>query len=508
MAARLRSSAGRWIVRLWQRWGRWRLPVLSCALSLCAATGCAAEPAALSTGGGPFAPSETRTLQSFGAVGDGKADDTVALARALATTDRYCLDGEGKNYRIVGTLRATQSLCLRNAVLKQAMRPFDTRPYVGGPCPVVSDPSARADCGDLAIPAERLSELRESLHVRTLLIMPDSEERRIRVNLERVTIDRGSHPEGGSRTESAGIWLVGADRVDFRDVVITGHGKGFGLSLLQSQNITLTNLNLHDLTWSPYRGDTLPSVAEMAKIGWNKVPIREVQIGPDGGRFRAVRVQEQLTCVYLAGVQNVVIRNIDIRQCTARLNGNSLPWQTDGLTVGGGSANIAIHGAKVDTVWEGIDIVGGGGAVRHLLIDDLSVSNAFAFGLKIGQTVVGTRVSRLQVANVGLAGLILSGAVSDARISNASITGVGTIVSAGKDFAPWPVEATAGIRIDEGQGGSPSNVAFRDAVIGVGARSGSYAFGLMNTGGTRLDIVRLRAEGFARQRISGATARP
>ena len=114
----------------------------------------------------------TRSLASFGARGDGRTDDTSALKRALENSDRYCLEGDGKSYRVTGTLRAAKDLCLRNVTLVQAAVPVDTSSYIQRRCPSVQDPSAAIDCGDPPVPAARFKRLWDSLSIRTLLIRP------------------------------------------------------------------------------------------------------------------------------------------------------------------------------------------------------------------------------------------------------------------------------------------------------------------------------------------------
>jgi len=75
-------------------------------------------------------PSTVKTLRSFGAVGNGAGDDTLALRHAFSGVAGVCLDGEGLTYRVVGNIRADGALCLRNAHLRQAMTAIDTRPYI------------------------------------------------------------------------------------------------------------------------------------------------------------------------------------------------------------------------------------------------------------------------------------------------------------------------------------------------------------------------------------------
>lgn len=472
------------------------------ALALVAA-GCRAQPAVQQGSvAAPFAPAETRTLKGFGAVGDGVTDDTAAIARALADSDRYCLNGEGRSYHVTGTLRVAKNFCLRNAALVQTAVPVDTTPYIVRTCPAVQDPSAIVDCKDPAIPPDEVTRLWDSLSIRTLLIRPGGDHP-IRVNLDRVKVDRGPHPEQGSRSDSAGIWIDGAERVDFRDVEITGNGKGHGLFITNARNVTLTNLWVHDLVWAPYPGDKALSQSRVADVGWNSVPIHEFREQRPGGvavaKFYGVRIQEQLTCVSLSNVSQVKIENARIERCMARFETGDLPWQADGLNIGRSSSDVTINGAMIDATWEGVDVAAGGEGVDRLQINDLAVSNSFSFGLKMGYQLRNARVSRLNVDGAGLAGVVVYGPVRDVRISRASIQNVGTLRGSRGSYSPWPPGNRAGIRIDGTAGSTPEDVVVEDTV--VSGRPTEFEFGILNTGGERIQLVRFKAEGVGSERV-------
>lgn len=476
-------------------------------MQLAVVTGCRAQPVSRPEAVPLFAPTEMRTLRSFGALGDGRADDTAPLARALKSAERFCLDGENAIYRVSGTLQVATSLCLRNATLVQSLAPFNTAPFVTRRCPVTENASAVIDCGDPAIPATQLDRLNQAISVRTLLIRPAEGAARIRVFLDRVKVDRGRFPESGSRTDSAGIWLEGAERVDFRNVEITGDGKGYGLLLMRSRNVTLSNLFIHDLVWSPYPGDAPLTRARVAAAGWNSVPIHEYRaVGQDGvktAKFYGVRVQEQITCAFLADVQHVRIDNARISRCMARFADGDLPWQADGLDIGQSSADVAINGATIDSTWEGMDVVGTGSGIDRLSINDLTVTNSFTFGLKLGYRLRNARIARLNVDGVGLAGVVVYGPVSRTQISAGTIKGVGVVRgSNAREFSPWPGGALAGIRIDEGSGGTesagqkPDDILIEDITVSSQGRPRGYDFGLLNKGGTRVRTLRFNATEF------------
>jgi hypothetical protein len=463
-----------------------------------------------------FAPSEVRTLRSFGAVGDARHDDSAAIQRAFQRSDLYCLDGEGKSYRVSGTLRAERDLCFRNATLLQSIEPFDTRPFIRGACPVTTHASAVIDCGDPEIPPEQLTKLQRVLSVRTLLIRPGDEHDRIRVNLAHVKIDRGTHAEMGSRSDSAGIWLEGADRVDLKSVEITGQGKGYGILLIRSRNVNVANLWIHDLVWAPYPGDAPLIRDRVAKLGWNTVPIRELREhrpgGPATSKFYGVRIQEQVTCAYFAELRKVRIQNVSVEHCMARFDTGNLPWQADGLDIGRSSSDVKISRATVNSTWEGMDVVGGGTGIEGLSIEDSRVSNSFAFGLKLGYKLHNGRVANIEIEHAGIAGIVVYGAVGRLAISNAEIADPGTIQIEGREVSPWPGEATAGIRIDSGPGGPsgaervPDDVLITNSTV-TSLYAGRYKFGILNRGGTDVRIGDFRATGFSDARVRGVHPR-
>ena len=405
-------------------------------------TACRAEPVDRSLDPlGPFTPPRTFSLLDFGAVGDGRTDDTVAVQKALASSNQYCLDGEGRHYRVTGTLRAGRDLCLRNVSLTQTLVPPDTSAWIHGGCPAIKDPSIVLNCGDSVIPLAALGRLQQSLSVRTLFIRPDNEEQPVRVYLENVTVDRGRFPEGGSRTDSAGIWLDDAKRVDFRNVEITGDGKGFGLIITRSRNVSLNNLSFRDLHWAPYPGDAPLDRKAIESNGWNSVPIREFrEAGPATpiSKFYGVRVQEQLSCLFLSDVHDVRIENMKIERCLARFADGDLPWQSDGAGIAGSASDVGIYNSLIDSTWEGLDANGSGAGISNLTINGVTVRNSFSFGLKLGHKLSNVHISDARIDRAALTGIVIYGAARNAEIHRVAISNVGWLTTGSGEFAPWP----------------------------------------------------------------------
>ncbi len=489
--------------------------VLAAAIGIAAvgASGCRAQSASPTvTGADSFAPKQIRRIRDFGAVGDGRADDTAAVTRALAGSDRYCLDGEGRTFRIAGTLHASKSLCLRNATLAQSLAPFDTRPYVQSRCPVERNANAITDCGDPAIRPQDLDALRAALTVRTLYIRPDKEGGAMHVLLDHVKIDKGRYPQAGARANSAGIWIQDADGVTLRSVEITGSGKGHALAVLRSRNIAVDGLWIHDVVWEPYAGEAPLTRSAVEAVGWNVIPIHEFRdVGVDGAtvaKFYGVRAQEQVTCAKFNDVHNVVIRGARISRCVAHLADGDLPWQADGLNITRSSSNVVVESPVIDNVFTGMDLDGNGTGIDGLKVNGAKVSNCFTYCLKLGKQLRNPVVTNVTISNAGLAGIIFSGPVRNATLNGATITGVGMISAAGRPFVPWPRQAHAGIRIDKGKAGNgdetkstPSGLDLENIQISNAPGTAPYEFGVLNKGGMGVRIQGLRASGYSRQEI-------
>ncbi|HEY8591993.1 MAG TPA: hypothetical protein VIL42_03905 [Sphingomicrobium sp.] len=457
----------------------------------------------------PSGGSQAATLRSFGAAGDARTDDTRALVDAFAKGAGRCIDGEGRHYRVRGTVRIGGDLCLRNATIVQSLAPIDTRPFITRGCAPTLDAAAVRDCGDAAIPLAAAKRLNDNLSVRTLFVRPDRAGTRVKVTLDHVTVDRGRFPEAGSRTDAAGIWIESAREVVLSNVEVTGAGKGFGLLVLDSGNVTADNLHIHDLVWAPYKGDRPLVQAQVAQLGWNSVSIREFRIaGQDrvaASKFYAVRVQEQVSCASFASVRRLRIRNLQIARCLARFDTGDLPWQADGLNISRGSQQVEVTGGKIDSTWEAVDVVANGGGVDGLTITDLTTSNAFAFGLKLGYRLRGATLTNVRVSNSGMGGIVLYGPVSGVRVSGAQVSGVGRVgLPGGGILRPWPAGNRAGIRIDDPTRGEAAG-APRDIVVDATVASshpGEYDFGFLNSApGSTVRLQRLRATGFARREV-------
>ncbi|WP_187371470.1 right-handed parallel beta-helix repeat-containing protein [Methylobacterium oryzihabitans] len=453
-----------------------------------------------------FEPATTRTLREFGATGRPDADDTAALARAFAVSDQSCLDGEGQSYRVDGMLRIEKSVCLRNATLVQIAEPFDTSRAITQTCPAIEDAAAVVDCGDPAVPQAELAALGRSLSIRTLLVRPAAPDRQIRINFVNVTVDRGRHPDIGSRSDSAGIWLQQAERIDLDRVEITGYGRGYGLMIVDSRNVTITDIHLHDMIWAPYRGDA-PLTRERAKqFGWNSIPVREFRYANGTtikeSKFYGVRVQEGVTCGFVTRSTKVVVTNARVSRCGAFFDTGFLPWQADGFDIGSSSENVTFNRPRIDQVWEGIDVVAGGTGIRNLAINDAVISDVFAFGIKLGYSLSDVRVERPTVTRAAYDGIIVYGPVRNAVIRDAVLSEMGYFDLDRAPMQPWEGTSVGGIRLSKGTSGQSPEIVFPDGVtierarVANRVRPGAYFYGFINSGAANARLIDATATGY------------
>lgn len=143
------------------------------------------------------------TLRSYGAIGDGLVDDTVAIQNAFQSV---CdLDGGNLTYAVAGSLEIRNDITLTNAKFLQ--KGF-------------------------------------AVNIRTLKKSSGS------ITLKRVVVHRGQNERNGSIGDSAGIFLQDVSDSLLEDVEVTGNGYGAGIWIEGSNRVTLLRPYVHDMRWS------------------------------------------------------------------------------------------------------------------------------------------------------------------------------------------------------------------------------------------------------------------
>ncbi len=415
----------------------------------------------------PVAPSlPPATLRSYGAAGDDRTDDTRAL-RAAFRDRSVCLDGEGRTYRVNGTLRAF-NLCLTHATLRQTAEPMDTRPLIRStkrPPPSL-DASASVlypeDKG--LVTAAEHKRLNALNNLRTILVTADG---RYQVYLADVRVLRGEHDALGAAGEAAGIYVAGADPVVMRDVEVTGHGRGNGILIARSSRVRLSGLNIHDLVWALEPGDRQFSLEDMrTRFRWNSVPIYVYDA--EARQFAQVRSQEQANGLVIVGSDDVVVERATIDGVLYRSRDGLIPWQADGISIGNVSC-LGIYDTTIARTWEGIDLTGQW--VRNFRLANIEIRDSHAFGLKLVHAATDGVVDDLRVSHSGLAGVVVAGPVADVLLNDVEVRESGAMrLGGGRTMKPWAglpgdLGDIAGISIGGNAAGLPGRIGLADAEV-------------------------------------------
>ncbi|MBB5040140.1 right-handed parallel beta-helix repeat-containing protein [Prosthecobacter dejongeii] len=347
------------------------------------------------------------TLRSMGVKGDGVTDDRAALEAALRQSAGQPVDGEGLTYAVHGSVHVRVAVNLSNATLLQTMGRVDTTKFIRStqntttPTVVPAEaltqmvngvPLLRYDgvatyAEDPLVTGSDLEAIRAMLNIRTLFIY-GTEKQPVSVKLNRVKILRGNHPEAGMHSNSAGLYLVDAAPISLKEIEITGDGKGAGLYLNRCAKVRMDKLSIHDIHWAPYEGDVMFSGEVLGRdFGWNNSPIYDFD--ERAGHFIRVRVQEQLTGITIGNCEDVELINSRIERIGTRVDGKFLPWQADGVTVGG-VKGLVMRDCVITNTWEGIDLTGKG--ADGFLQENIQISDSFSYGFKYAHPQKNGRV--------------------------------------------------------------------------------------------------------------------
>ncbi|GLI91782.1 right-handed parallel beta-helix repeat-containing protein [Methylocystis echinoides] len=152
-------------------------------------------------------------LLDVGAVGDGKADDGAAIARALATG--CAVTGANRAYRITRAIVLPENATLGDATILAAL----------------------ADDARLAIVAENVAH----------------------IALTNIRLDRGADPAHGLapgvdphpvQLSSGGVYLSHVENATLTDVEVFGDGVGSGIKLIESAHVRLIRPHVHHMRWA------------------------------------------------------------------------------------------------------------------------------------------------------------------------------------------------------------------------------------------------------------------
>jgi hypothetical protein len=376
------------------------------------------------------------------------APELQALFNA-STPTRVCFDGSRNDgskgrLRVVGTITVRRSLCLKNVLLVQSM-----------PVPAI------ITSGDLIesenIEPERIlgaadaityvqddfasdvehSQILSFLNTRTLQIITTDP-----VILENVIVDRGLNTFSGSEG-STGIWIDGANPVILKTVEVKGHGMGKGVLINKASNVTIYDLWIHDLLWSPYPGDLPLDFDRHKSINYNNASI--YLYNPTIKKFQRTRLRENII-----GLQIMNSHKVDIKKLTVERLGAQFPvvgfvaYQTDGFDLLN-TTDFKLHDSSFKHTWEGIDFgyEGAGGvdpAGSLCEVRDVDFEDSFSNGLKFrGAGYTKCNVINSTSTYQGFAGLAIGTPIQEILVHGlkSSNTGYYRLLTNGEIIKPW-----------------------------------------------------------------------
>lgn len=462
------------------------------------------------------------TLRSFGARGDGSADDRTAIQEALVKSAGAELDGEGLTYAIDGNIEAAVPIRLRNCTLRQIARTFDTAPFIRStrnpepPSVAPADalremksgvPLLRFD-GVATYPedpevsgADRVALLR-MLNLRTLFVK-GSPAQPLAVSLENVKILMGEHADAGMHSNAAGLYLVGCAPLALTDVEVTGRGKGAGIFVHDCKDVRFRGVNVHDIVWAPYQGDVDFSTAVLRDdFGWNNSPIYDFQ--PRTNRFVRVRVQEQLAGIVIAGTENVELSGCRVHRIGTMVEGQFLPWQADGMTISG-VKNFTMRDSTVSETWEGIDFTGRG--VDGFLQQNITIRDAFSYGFKYAHPQRNGRVIDCVSEQSSFKGFIVGAECENIEFIHCTARDTG----ARRYWHRGPRPSIDGFSLQFEPNHSPRNITFRDCTATDSASPPNMNFGFQTSDQARkpelgIHLINPQVKGAALREIDGFQA--
>lgn len=478
------------------------------------------------------------TLRSQGAVGDGHTDDRAAIEKALSEARGAKISGEGLTYAVHGNVEVRGDTHFINATLVQTMDPPDTAAFLTSAGTLKVDPPVALRSTVLGLPylradgvgiyaedkiptPEELARLLPGIALRTLSIR-GTPEKPAKVTLERITIDRGRHPQSGGRNDGCGLYIQHASPVRVSDTSITGDGKGTGLGIRDSSDVRLQRVRIHDMNWAPYAGDTVLETltADQVKedFGWNNFPIYEYRDGMK--RFVRVRVQEQLVGIWISGSKDVEVSDSTVEAIQVKIGDTLYPIQADGMTLNHVSG-INVRRCRFAKTWEGIDFTGGAG--DNFLFEDCVAEDIFAWAYKVAHPKQNGKIIRCRAERSGLGGFVIGDKSENILLSECLAAETGApgywASSRGKELMNQIADGPdiAGITIQGGGGvdaigrsldglPTPKDVTIRKCAAINTLHVGAMKYGILNKApleGRNIRLEDSRASGARIQDIRG-----
>jgi acyl-CoA thioesterase-1 len=464
------------------------------------------------------------TLRSRGAIGDGHTDDRAAIEKALNEAAGATVDGEGLTYAVHGNVEVRGDTHFIRATLVQTMDPPDTAGFLasaGGSGPITVEPpdalrsmvrglpymgaNGVGTYAEDKIPTpEELARLLPGIALRTLSIR-GTPDKKAKVTLEHISINRGRHPQSGGRNDASGLQIQHASPVRVSDTSITGDGKGTGMAIRDCSAVRLNRIRIHDMNWAPYTGDTVLETLTPDQVkddfGWNNFPIYEYREGMK--RFARVRVQEQLVGLWISKSKDVEVSDSTVEALQVKIGARLYPIQADGMTLNHVSG-ITVRGCRFAKAWEGIDFTGGAG--DNFLFEDCVAEDILGWGFKVAHPKQKGRMVRCRAVRSGLGGFVIGSKSEDMKLTDCVAEETGApgywTSSTGKQLM-----VVAGMRIEGGDNlPTPRDITIERCAAINKDHPGAMDYGILCLSpleGRNIVLIHSTATGAKIQNISG-----
>jgi hypothetical protein len=245
-----------------------------------------------------------------------------------------------------------------------------------------------------------------------------------------------------------------------RNVEVANIPSGVGIALASARGCALTDLHIHDFRET---GE------------WKSKP-----------QTTAIEIDNDI--VASVPSSGIVIRGFRIENIT--VGGAALAkwgFETDGINIIGAGSRVAIENGWISNVGEGIDTFGTGGTISNVTINE-----AYIFGLKFVHGASRNIVRNVTITNVGLSGVTFSGSDQSAHDTAGNVVS-GLTVTNVDPHGHWSPNGSSGVSVS---GNNSRRVPRDNRVIGANidlGRNGKYGWVDGSTGsnnrGSNINII-------------------
>lgn len=359
-------------------------------------------------------PSLSTTPEAFGAKGDGVTDDTAALQKAVDSGNKVVL-GEGKTYLINKTIVMPSNSAI-----------------VGSKGSVVLLGSAGFNNTSPSEGIYRASAV--GFLLGTPGSNPPTGPSNVTLSGFRITKTYNKNFSG----EAVVLW--GASKVDLKNLVIDNFSNGSVIDIQASRSVLVSGNIIESSTLDL---DTCMATHLCGQL---------TGISVDGNAGANVSAT-----IIIAGN---TIRNLTVSSAFLAKGG----YQTDGITIAHiATNNVSIIDNQISNVGEGIDMFG-----NTLTVKRNTVTDAYAFGLKLIHGASDNLLESNTIVRAGLAGIIVSGSSSASTDAARNTVQKNSIVDTGASgvWKAQGADSIAGVSVAFGAAASfPKDNTFSGNVI-------------------------------------------